>query len=321
MSCPGSLGVVNYTDHRGSIDTQGGGYPPGGYGPPGGGGYGPPGAPPGGYGPPGSPPGGYGPPGSPPGGYGPPGGAPPGGYGPPGGGGYGPPGGGGYGPPGGGPPGGGPPYGGGFNPYQPPGGPAGGPPSPPPGGGANLEATEPLMFGWNAITKDYAGIGLPLVVGLIVAAIPQIILSGARAAAVAAMTASGSVDATVINLINIGGGFAGYLIGLIGQAYIMGGVMQFALGVARGRKPEFGTVFSGGRFFAPMLGSTLIYSLCSTVGFAACLVPGVFISAGWITYSCFVVDKGMGAMDALKASWQATTAQRTTVIVYFLLSG
>src|SRR6478609_6045020 len=219
MSCPGSLGVVNYTDHRGSIDAQGGGYPPGGYGPPGGGGYGPPGAPPGGYGPPGSPPGGYGPPG----------GAPPGGYGPPGGGGY-------------GPPGGGPPYGGGFNPYQPPGVPPGAPPPPPPGGGANLEATEPLTFGWNAVTKDYAGIGLPLVVATIVASIPQFIISGARAAAVAAMTASGSVDATVINLINIGGGFAGYLIGLIGQAYIMGGVMQFALGVARGRKPEFGTV-------------------------------------------------------------------------------
>src|SRR4051812_2789281 len=46
--------------------AQGGGAPPGGYGPPGPGGYGPPG--PGGYGPPGA--GGYGPPGA--GGYGPP---------------------------------------------------------------------------------------------------------------------------------------------------------------------------------------------------------------------------------------------------------
>src|SRR6478736_545150 len=126
MSCPGSLGVVNYTDHRGSIDAQGGGYPPGGYGPPGGGGYGPPGSPPGGYGPPGSPPGGYGPPGSPPGGYGPP----------------------------------------------------GSPPSPPVGSGLGFEATEPLTFGWNAVTKDYAGVGLPLVVAFIVASIPQFILSG-----------------------------------------------------------------------------------------------------------------------------------------------
>src|SRR6478735_7061988 len=51
----------------GVCSTQGGGVPPGGYGPPGG------------------PPGGYGPPGSPPGG------GAPGGYGPPGGGGFGPP--------------------------------------------------------------------------------------------------------------------------------------------------------------------------------------------------------------------------------------
>jgi len=184
-----------------------------------------------------------------------------------------------------------------------------------------FEATEPLTFGWNAVTKDYAGVGLPLVVAFIVASIPQFILSGARAAAVAAMTTSGSIDSSVINLINIGGGFAGYLIGLIGQAYIMGGVMLFALRVARGQKPEFGVVFSGGRFFAPMLGSTLIYSLCSTIGIVACIVPGVFISAGWIVYSCFVVDRGMGAIEALKASWEATSAQRTTVIVYVLLTG
>ncbi len=92
--------------------AQGGGYPPGGYGPPGGQG-------PGGYGPPG---------GQGPGGYGPPGGQGPGGYGPPGGqgpGGYGAPPGapGGYGPPGA-------PYGAPLPPYNPgsPYGPAGGPP-------------------------------------------------------------------------------------------------------------------------------------------------------------------------------------------------
>src|ERR1041384_6779493 len=144
MSCPGSLGVVNYTDRLGSIDAQGGGYPPGGYGPPGGGGYGPPGSPPGGYGPPGSPPGGYGPPGGSPPGYGPPGG----GYGPPGGGGFMPP-------------------------YQPPG-------APPPGGGSGFEATEAISFGWNAVTKDFAGIALPLAVAGFVSTLPSGVISGIR---------------------------------------------------------------------------------------------------------------------------------------------
>ncbi|HYP75320.1 MAG TPA: hypothetical protein VER12_05190 [Polyangiaceae bacterium] len=309
---------MKYTDGVGSVDAQGGGYPPGGYGPPGApppGGWGPPGGappggpPPGGYGPPGSPPGGYGPPGSPPGGYGPPG-SPPGGYGPPGS----PPGG--YGPPGGGygPPGGTPPYGGGFMPpYQPPG-------APPPGNGSGFEATEAIAFGWAAVTKDFGGVAVPLAVGGFVSALPSGVVSGIRGGVAGALAASGSADPMVLALINGGGSLISYLVSIVVQAYMLGGIVQFALRVARGQKPDFGVIFAGGRFFAPMLGATLLYTLGITFGFAACIVPGVFLFAGWIAYSAFIVDKGLGAVDALKASWQATTPQRTNIMVYALLS-
>jgi len=310
---------VNTFENHGSVTTQGGGgYPPGGYGPPGGGGAPPPGGwgPPGGYGPPGgNPPGGYGPPGgNPPGGYGPPGGNPPGGYGPPGGnppGGYGPPGGN---PPGGyGPPGGGPPYGGGGfapPPYQP------GPPPP----AAGFEATEAIAFGWAAVSKDFAGVAVPLAVAAFVASLPGIVLGGIRGGIVGALTASGSVDPTVLMLINGGGGLVNSLVSIGAQSWIMGGVVQFALSVARGQKPEFGVVFSGGRFFGPMLGATFLYSFGVVFGFALCLVPGLILLAGWLAYSAFIVDKGLGAVEALKASWQLTTPYRTNVIVYVLLS-
>jgi hypothetical protein len=285
---------VNYTDRLESIHAQGGGNPPGGYGPPGGGGYGPPGAPPpGGYGPPGAPPpGGYGPPGAPPGGYGPPG-APPGGY---------------------GPPGGAPPYGGGFAPppYQPGG--------PPPGGGIGFEASEAIAFGWAAVSKDFAGVAVPLAVAGFVSALPSFVLSGIRGGVVGALSASGSADPMVIAAINGGGSLVSYLVSIVVQAYILGGVVQFALRVARGEKPEFNVVFSGGRFFAPMLGGTMLYTLGITVGFAACIVPGLFLYAGWIAYSAFIVDKGLGGTESLKASWQATTPYRTNIMVYGLLS-
>ncbi len=134
------------------------------------------------------------------------------------------------------------------------------------------------------------------------------------------MAASHSVDQSLVMLINVGGSLLSYVIGLIVQAFILGGVVQFSLRVARGEKPDFGVVFSGGRFFAPMLGATLLYTLGIGIGFAACIVPGLFLFAGWIAYSAFIVDKGLGGLDALKASWQATAPQRTNVIVYVLLS-
>jgi len=146
------------------------------------------------------------------------------------------------------------------------------------------------------------------------------ILGGIRGAIVGGLTASGSVDQSLIMLINVGGTLVNYLIGLVVQAFILGGVVQFTLRVARGEKPDFGVVFAGGRYFAPMLGATLLYTLGVGVGFAACLVPGLFLFAGWVAYSAFIVDKGLGAIESLKASWQATQPYRTNIIVYALLS-
>ena len=135
-----------------------------------------------------------------------------------------------------------------------------------------------------------------------------------------ALAASGSADPTVLALINGGGSVISYFISIVVQAFILGGVVQFALRVARGEKPDFGVVFSGGRFFAPMLGATLLSTLGITFGFMACIVPGLFLFAGWIAYSAFIVDKGLGGVEALKASWQATAPFRTNIIIYILLS-
>jgi uncharacterized membrane protein len=170
------------------------------------------------------------------------------------------------------------------------------------------------------VTKDFGGVAVPLAVAGFVSTLPSGVLGGIRGGVVGALTASGSVDPTVLMLINGGGSLLSFLISITMQAYILGGVVQFALRVARGEKPDFSVVFSGGRYFAPMLIGTLLYTMGISVGFAACIVPGLFLYAGWIAYSAFIVDKGLGGIEALKASWQATTPYRTNIIVYALLS-
>ena len=170
------------------------------------------------------------------------------------------------------------------------------------------------------MTKDFAGVAVPLAVASFVSTLPSLVISGIRGGVMGALAASGSADPTVLALINGGGSLVGYLISIVSQAFILGGEVQFALRVARGEKPDFNAVFSGGRFFAPMLLGTFLYTLGVTVGFAACIVPGLFLYAGWIAYSAFIVDKGMGGTEALKASWHATTPYRTNIVVYALLS-
>jgi hypothetical protein len=259
----------------------GGGYPPGGYGPPGGGGYPPPGG----------------------GGYPPPGG---GGYPPPGGGGYPPPGGGGYPPPGGGTPFGGfvpPPYGG---------------PQLPTNGPPLLSPVEAVAFGWNAVTKNFSTVAAPIIIAVLVAALPAIVLGGTRAIILGAL--GPRLDPVLRMGITFGGQGLTQLVSIPVQAYMFGGINLFALRVCRGEKPDLNTVFSGGPFFLPMLGALLLYTFGAGIGFVFCLVPGVVLSCGWLFYQQFVVDKALGPTDALTASWRATTGQRLNLFVYLLLS-
>ncbi|MEP7052375.1 MAG: hypothetical protein ABJB12_18555 [Pseudomonadota bacterium] len=298
-------------NEAGLVHAQGGGgYPPGGYGPPGGG---PPGG--GGYGPPGGAPPGGGPPG-----WGPPGGAPPGGggYGPPGGA---PPGGGGYGPPGGGPPGWGPPGGpppgpsqfGGFVPptYN---GPQQMGPSP-----AGFDPMAAVGFGWNAVMKDFGAVALPIVVAVLVMIVPTVILSVISGVVVGAL--GSRLDPMVVRLFTVIVQCITQVVTLGSQAFIFGGLVQFTLGVCRGQRPAFNVVFSGGRFFLPMLGGQLLYTLGCAAGVMLCVVPGCILACGWICYQPFIVDKGLGPIDALKASWRVTTGHKGSVFLYLLLSG
>ncbi len=170
------------------------------------------------------------------------------------------------------------------------------------------------------MTKDFAGVALPIAVAAFVAALPGIVLGAVRGGLMAGLSASGSVDSTVIVILNMVGSLLNVVISTVVQAYVMGGIVLFALNVARGRKPEFNVVFSGGKYFASVCGATLLYNFAVGIGFAFCLVPGLFLAACWVAYMPFIVDKGQGAVDALKSSWQVTTPYRMNLVVYILLS-
>ena len=170
------------------------------------------------------------------------------------------------------------------------------------------------------MTKDFANIAVPLAVAGFVSSLPGIVLGGIRGGVVGALTASGGADPMVINLINGIGGLVNAIVSIVVQAYILGGVVQFALRVARGEKPPFNVVFSGGNFFGTMVGATMLYSFGVGFGFVLCIVPGVILYAGWVAYSAFIVDKRVGAVEALSMSWKATAPYRVNIIVYGLLS-
>lgn len=258
-------------------DPHPGDYPPPRPGPPPG--YGPPPGPPPGYGPPQGPPPGYGPPPGPPPGYGPPQpgyGAPP----PP------PPG---YRPP---PPGYGPPQ-----PGYPP------PPGYPPHPGQPFDVGDAFSWAWNKFTKN----AVPLIVAVVV--------YGAIAALVYGLVLV-STGGFNTNTADVGGGYgASFTAGLGTVGTIVLEIVSFAYGtfaqaatlsgildIADGRPVSIGSFFKP-RNFGGVIVAALLVGVFSAIGYLLCFIPGVIFTFFAMFTIAFVIDRGLPAFDALKASF------------------
>lgn len=101
--------------------------------------------------------------------------------------------------------------------------------------------------------------------------------------------------------------------------WIQIGLTRYTLALAR-RDPNagFAQVFSGGRFFA-FLGGALLMAIALIFGYAACIVPGVILTLGWMFFGFFVVDREEGPVGGLKASWRATTGSKGKLFILALL--
>ncbi|MEB2313301.1 MAG: hypothetical protein OZ921_09485 [Sorangiineae bacterium] len=253
------------------------------------------GAPPGGYGAPpggfGAPPGGFG---APPGGYG----APPGGYGaPPGG--YGaPPGGGGFVPPPGG--------------FRAPGSPLGAPSSGP------WTPTDPISFAWGLVTGRFVEVALPLAVGGFVMSMPGALASYLQSFLMQLGLGTGALGPDSALLVSAVTTPVVMVIGAIAQAYMMTGMFAFCLDVTRGKTPDFGAIFAGGPGFLSLLGATLLVQIGTTIGVFLCIVPGIIFALGMLIHPLVIVDRGLGAIDALKESWGMTHGHKATLFIYAL---
>jgi hypothetical protein len=110
-----------------------------------------------------------------------------------------------------------------------------------------------------------------------------------------------------------------YLINTAISAYLMAGLVSFALQVMRGQKPPLNEVFNGGRYFPPMLIASILYSLGVGIGFAFCIVPGVVLAIGFAVYQPALIDRGTSGVESLRESWRLTKGQWGNVFVLLLL--
>lgn len=87
------------------------------------------------------------------------------------------------------------------------------------------------------------------------------------------------------------------------------GFTRYALQLGRGRLPTLGVLFKFDHFL-PALGLAVLSVIATYVGFALLIVPGIILGLAWSMGYLFLVDRSLGPIEALKASWRLTSGSR-----------
>jgi uncharacterized membrane protein len=176
---------------------------------------------------------------------------------------------------------------------------------------------EAMTFAWNALTKNFVGVSLPIAVAMVVSFLPGWAI-GFTYGLMAALVAE-YVEPSFISVLGYLVQATSSLIGLFVGSYIAGGIVSFGLKVARGQPVAFGDVFSGGKYFGKVLVGTIGMYIAAAIGFVLCIVPGYIVMLGLCMFTFLIVDQGLPGIDALKKSWEMTNGHKVNLFVFGLL--
>jgi len=227
-------------------------------------------------------------------------------------------------PPGGFPPPPGPPPGAppGQPPYQPPpgGGGYGGPPggfTPPPaqpyggGGSARLDVGSALTYGWEKFQQFWKEFVL-LQLAMFVAVIVVSLIAFLAVIPAATGTDTGVVVTWILLSVVF---FVIFALAFILQA----GVMRAGLGVTQGVTPSI-DMFKDTTNLGPYIVTVLLVGLGVTIGSILCVLPGIAFGIIAAYAPLLSLDKGIGAVDAIKRSYEMVMSNLGQVLLILLVA-
>lgn len=84
------------------------------------------------------------------------------------------------------------------------------------------------------------------------------------------------------------------------------GLIKIALSFCDEQRPPFATLFDAWDCFWRVVGAGILYGLIVLAGFILFIIPGIIWAVKFSLCCYFVIDKGLGPIEALKASSRAT---------------
>ena len=160
-----------------------------------------------------------------------------------------------------------------------------------------------IKQGWN-YTK--ANLGNLFVLGLV-----YFIISIVVSAILAGVAAAADNDIFVT--------LAGELVGQVFSLFLSMGLISYGHKLLKGGHPEIGDLFSQGSKMLSIIGATILFVIAVTIGIVLLIIPGIYLLLRLGLYQQAIVEKNLGAIDALKYSWELTNKNALSLLGLYIL--
>ena len=201
------------------------------------------------------------------------------------------------------------------------------PPPAPPGGSGGYSVGNAFGYGWTKFTQNVGQILLAVIVLVVVLIVIQLVgfFIGNAVACEPDLhfNSQGNLVGndcsgifTLQNAVSWVFGLISWVISMI----IGAGIVRGALDITEGKELDPKTLLSPHKLPEVIIASILI-GFATFIGFILCVIPGILV-AFFTSYTLyFLMDREeIGAVDAIKASYEFTKNNAGNVILWFLLS-
>lgn len=226
------------------------------------------------------------------------------------------------------------PPGGGYVP--PPPAPPGGGYTPPPGDGGygyqnygqtppSPDATAAFQWGWKKFTENIGAIAIAIGVWLVSAIVLIVVGLIIQGVLISAFSETETIFGEEVTTSTPGFFMTMVISAIFGLfvwvALLVGnyGITRGALAISSGRAPTTGEMFDM-RNFVPYVLTGLLVAVITTIGSILCYIPGLIAGFLLVFAPYHAADKGLGAVDACKASFETVKNNVGPMVIFYLLT-
>lgn len=104
-------------------------------------------------------------------------------------------------------------------------------------------------------------------------------------------------------------------------SFIWLGIVYILLRLVDGKSARLADLWAKSRLFWKFLVATVVYIIIVGLGFVALIIPGIYLGMKYFFYDYLVVDKELGAVEALKRSGEVSEGHKWNLLVFIIYLG